>query len=488
MKRFYVSLTLCILCLVTKAQDSLFKYQVEAQGIYNSNGQVPFWFRSNQFGSVPLSGASTSFIARAVKDFASDKSKFFDWAAGFEGRANLGKEAQATLIEGYAKIRLGMFQLKGGRSKEVTGIVGDSSLSSGSFSVSGNALGIPQVSLSVPEYYTIPVFDGLFAVKGNFAHGWLGTLPLGVDYRIQKSKTYFHQKSLYARIGKIHSKLKFYGGFNNQVFWGNYNNIFPESYDDLTTWSEFVKVVFGQVHEGSKVGNHIGSVDVALEFQLKNIKILMYRQNLYDIGALSKLANLRDGLSGLTITNNSQVQNGRVHWHKLLFEVFYTKNQAGESWSKPTKSGAENYYNNYQYENGWSYQHQSIGNPFITDRRYAVDNLASHPSNYFINNRLILIHMGLEGSLNNILIRSKLSFSRNYGTFRTSGGKYRLFGNVLEADPTLYFTPVNQFSYYLEGRKSFKNNIQVGLMLAGDQGKLLYNSTGIKASIAKSFN
>jgi hypothetical protein len=487
MKKFYLSLVLSSIATLAQAQEQPIRYQVEAQGIYNSDERVPFWFRSNQFGSVPLEGASGSFLGKVVKDYDAERSALLDWGFGLEGRANLGKEAQGTLIEAYGKLRLGIFQLKAGRSKEISGLVGDSLLSSGSFSISGTALGVPQVSLSIPEFYTIPVFNGMFAIKGNFAHGWLGTLPLREDGRIPEAKTYFHQSSFYGRIGKPEGHFKVYGGFNHQAFWGNYSEIFSRRYEPISTWQEFIKVVTGQKYNGSKVGNHTGSIDLAAEYEFPGVKVKAYRQHLYEIGALAELANLRDGLNGLTFTNLNVDESRSLIWKKLLLEVFYTKNQAGEAWSKTTESGAENYYNNYQYDNGWSYYGLNLGSPFITDRQFARDELAGHPTQHFINNRLFLMHLGFEGAVKDIMIRTKLSYSRNYGTFRTSAGPYRLFEQVVQADPNLYFTPVNQFSFYLEGRKAFRNNVVAGLMLAGDNGRLLYNSAGVIASISKSF-
>src|SRR5579875_1987042 len=91
---------------------------VEAQGIYTSNGQVPFWMRSDQFGSIPLSGASGSLIASVGKQYDSSRKKLFDWEFGLEGRANVGNTSQFILVEADAKLRLGVVELKGGRSKD----------------------------------------------------------------------------------------------------------------------------------------------------------------------------------------------------------------------------------------------------------------------------------------------------------------------------------------------------------------------------------
>ena len=84
-----------LLCLLVagsaSGQDSTYNFTVQTLGGYTTPGLVPFWLRSNQFGSIPIDGASLSFIGAARKDFDLSKDKLFDWGASFEGRANLGK-------------------------------------------------------------------------------------------------------------------------------------------------------------------------------------------------------------------------------------------------------------------------------------------------------------------------------------------------------------------------------------------------------------
>ena len=117
---------------------------------------------------------------------------------------------------------------------------------------------------------------------------------------------------------------------------------------------------------GHRMGNSLGSIDLGFEYEFKNVRLLAYRQNLYDAGALYYLANIRDGLNGLSLVNKNYINKG-FQWKKILVEVLYTKNQAGESWSHLTKSsGDEDYYNHYQYIQGWSYNGIGIGNPFIS--------------------------------------------------------------------------------------------------------------------------
>ncbi|WP_448636346.1 hypothetical protein [Pedobacter panaciterrae] len=109
--------------VVVKTNAQIFdKIQTEAelQATGTTGDVVPFWMRSNQYGSVPLEGVSGSLILRAYKPYSqylqtdsnSNRKKLVDWGMGFEGRGNAGNKSNLTLIEAYAKLRVGVFQLK----------------------------------------------------------------------------------------------------------------------------------------------------------------------------------------------------------------------------------------------------------------------------------------------------------------------------------------------------------------------------------------
>ena len=450
---------------------------LEGQAIFTSNNQVPYWMWANQYGSIPLSGFSTSIIGSASKEYESTgsykgrDSKLFDWGAGFEGRVNIGEETEAILIEAYAKARLAMFELKAGRSKDVVGLV-DTTLTSGAFSISGNALGIPKIEISIPEFYALPFWDGLLAFKGNFAHGWLGSPR--VHYRNDGPiTTYFHQKSLYGRLGKADWRVHFYGGFNHNAFWGNTKDYIPSF--KLSDWQEYWYTVTGKVNNFSKTGNHLGSIDLGLQYDFDKVSVFGYRQQFYDIGGLYHLSNIADGLNGLSIRNNSK-SRGSFKWDKFLFEFLYTKSQGGELKAKITPSGDENYYNSYIYAEGWSYNHVALGTPLITTTPAAREGQVSDESDYFLNNRVVAFHLGFQGSLYDWNILSKLTYSQNYGTYGSSPIGHSL--NTRRSRPYGLFEKVNQFSGYLEAQKAFSDNWNFGLVLAVDQGKLYNESIG----------
>lgn len=482
------ALLLLIAGTTAAGQDGSYNLTLHTLGGYTTPGTVPFWLRANQYGSIPLSGASLSFIGAASKDYDTSGDRLFDWGASFEGRANLGKGSDLTLIEGYGKVRIGIFELRGGRSKKITGLC-DSTLTSGSWAISGNSPGIPEVELAVRDYWTLPFTGELFAFKGNLSHGWMGdvTIQRYIEgaYDTLILPTYLHQKSLYGRFGKPSWRLKLYGGFNHQVVWGSEQEYYLEDYT-LRPIETLFYVITGKKYSNGYIqeerqGNHLGSIDLGVEYRFEKFRLFLYRQHLYETGALAKLANIEDGLNGISVENLSYGEKQPV-WRKLLVEFLYTKNQAGKPWSPEYGSNYEPYYNHGQYINGWSYKGTGIGSPFITPRPYIRDGLATNPEEYFVNNRVMVLNIGGEGTVKNIDYRVRASWSRNFGTYSTTDeeqstgipapGIYGLFGEQ------------RQLSGYLELNRAFSSGWRYGLIVAGDAGRLFYNSLGliIKAS------
>ena len=489
-KVLYVVILILFITSKINSQVSSLSFNIEGWGGYTSNGQVPFWLRSNQYGSIPLDGASLSLIGSARKDYDLSKDKLFDWGASFEGRVNLGQGSNLTLIEGYGKINLGIFELRAGRSKTITGLC-DTTLTSGSWAISGTNLGIPEVELSVRDFWTFPWLGHLFAFKGNFSHGWMGGKDMAryILHDTVHVTSYLHQKSLYGRFGKPSWRLKLYGGFNHQVVWGHEQEYYLSDYT-LTPLETYFYVITGKRYTNGYIqeerqGNHLGTIDFGAEYEFKKIKVLFYRQNIYEAGGLAHLANIQDGLNGLSIENKHPSGNSFT-WKKLLLEFLCTKKQSKDSWSPyPDEVYFESYYNHGEYIEGWSYNGSALGTPFIGTRKYIRKELASDSGDYFINNRMIVIHIGGEGSIKSTNYLYKVSWSNNFGTYNTANpedaegienaGKYGLFGNQ------------KQLSAYFELNKGLNNGLNIGFVGAFVIGGLYYNSFGIFLKASHSF-
>jgi len=501
---------LCLFYGASHAQttDSIPKkgLSIELQGGFTSNNVVPFWMRSNQYGSIPVDGGSGSAIVRSFRDYRqkgewqgkkNNNNSLWDFGYGFEGRVNLGKETQAQLIDAHLKMKFAMFEIKAGRSKDVMGLNGDTLLTSGNFAVSGNALGVPKFEISIPEYYRLKMFGGLFSFKGNFSNGYMGKVLVSPTFtsknNIPELPTYLHQKSIYGRLGKASWPIELYAGFNHQVQWGSEQKLYGSKFTLgflETLWYVNSGKAYGGRGEGiarSKIGNHQGSLDIGGSYNFGSISVMVYRQSFYDVGALANLANIKDGLNGINFTNNAYKKKDKFwDWNKVLFEFFFTKDQAGYPWSKPTKSGDENYYNNYQYREGWTYKGIVVGSPLIIAANTAREGQITHPYNYFISNRVVSGHFGLSGHIEKWDLIGKATYSKHYGTFKTSeyGGS---LGGVYTPPGYGIFKPVNQFSFLLQGERLLSERLYVGGTVAVDQGKMLPNTIGIMAKIRKAF-
>lgn len=471
-----------------KGDSTLYRAGVELQSIVTSNNAVPFWLRTNQYGSIPSDGFSGSLLLKGTKTYqhSAVNEPLFDWGGGIEARMNLANNSQLILTEAYLKARILFVQLKAGRSKEVTGLV-DSSLSVGAFAGSGNALGIPKIDISIPEFWDIPFTKKLIAVKGNFAHGWFGKTSLQEGLASPSVNSYYHQKSLYGRIGKPHWKVNLYGGFNHQVMWGNEKQIEGNDFS-LSAGQTYWYVISGKAYGRpgipvSKIGNHIGSIDQAVEVKFNSITALGYHQFFYEVGGLYHGNNLKDGLWGISIRNNQQQQRGTT-WRKILFEFLASKSQGGELDAPITPSGDEDYYNNYIYAQGWTYKGQNLGNNFFTQKKYAKPGQVMREDEIVINNRLILYHLAINGVFKNWDYLTKISFSSNLGTYASSPDGTTTGGDRFIYPPP-YFEKVNQLSAFVELSKKMKQNFRIGFLIGVDNGGLLNNSVGGLIKLSK---
>ncbi|MBA4853948.1 capsule assembly Wzi family protein [Emticicia sp. BO119] len=422
--------------------QSFFKkinYELES-GIYlSTSGKTPFLIHANQYGIVPLETPFIALKGAAVKEYDStytsnNKLNRFSYGYGVNTILNVGKANQILLPEAYFKIRYGVFEFYVGRRKELVGLV-DTTLSSGSYIWSGNALPLPKIQLSIPNYTPI-LGNGLISIKGAFSHGLFDNGKV--------RNFYLHQKYLYARLGKPNWKIKLYSGFSHQVQWGG-QPVTP-FIDNLTgdlisrfpsDFNTYLKVVTGVslnkngegLNTGSpkneawnRAGNHLGSIDLATEFNLRNFDILFYRQSIYDDGSLFYLNNIQDGLLGISIKRKNAFK-GII---RINFEYLNTMNQGGRPEDRnddiPQLRGGDNYFNNSIYPDSWTYRNNTIGTPllspinFVDKNVLANRNLEKYSSSYILN-RVESYSFGIEGKGKNVEYCSKIVLIHNLGSY-----------------------------------------------------------------------
>ncbi len=479
-------LSIAVLPAAAQEQDNAIRYELETGGMISTGKTLPFWMRTNQYGEVPLESGIVSFRGQLRKDYEKQdgKKNRFSYGYGIRGVANVGRTNQLILPEIYGKVRFGAFELYGGRRKEVMGLA-DSTLSSGSYIWSGNALPMPKIQISIPHYTPI-VKSGLLAVKGNFAHGWFGSDEFTKSYLL-------HQKSIYVRLGKPEWHFRLHAGINHNAQWGGKP---AEPYQQKKTgrWitsygnnlNAYKHIVLGTPvppdedpdlfgegtlsEAGNRAGNHLGSADIALEYDAPDINIFLYRQSIYDDGSLFYLNNIKDGLNGIAFTR----KNGKQGVLKLVVEYLYTANQGGSlgagsaSSVIPELRGRDNYFSNGVYKNGWTYKGGTIGTPFITPWTHITGMEHKGSKNRLIaNNRVKALMIAMQSRAGIFDLTTRLSFSENLGAYSQP-----FSANQTSIQQTVSF-PIRSFI------------LQTGLYY--DQGELLEKNLGLSVALRKEF-
>jgi hypothetical protein len=472
-------------CRNSYAQNNTFKYAVEVGGYYSTNNKIPFWLRSNQYGAIPTAD-NTVLFRQSIESKLDTSNKFFKKNFCFDMVTVVGSQAKIIIPEAYYRIDLGKVAITAGRKKQIYGLV-DSTLSSGSITWSGNSLPIPEIKISIPEYRRL--FFDWFAIKGHFSHGWFGNQ----DY----VKNYFlHQKSLYARIGKPNSKLKLYGGILHNAQWGGTPK-YTVPVDDpryieggfAKDWVAFRNIVFPLINPGydstsgysrydyeNRFGNHLGQIDMGGELNFKNLKILGYKQIIFETGqTFSSLTNIDDGLYGLSFENKKE----NPIFKKVVFEFLHTTNQgiyrAGllrliGFYGKHYGTNQNFYFNHGQYLDGWSYNDLTIGTPFMIPDPEIRSEKRTPWDNFLVNNnRIKALYTGVHAKLNSVDLEFKMSVSRNFGSPR-----FEQFGT---ADQTSFAVKASIPAVKMKGL------INVGIGI--EQGDLINDNYGFSVTFKR---
>ena len=473
--------------LKTHAQNILSGTQYQVSGGAYLSGKTPFWLGANQYGLVPTEGPFVALQASVFKEYdsttvSSGGKRKFGLGYGAQLRVNAGKRSQILLPEAFLKLRFGAFELYGGRRKEMIGLI-DTTLSMGSYIWSGNALPLPKIQISIPNYTSI-IGRGLISIKGAFAHGWFGKQAYTKGY-------YLHQKWLYGKIGRDSWRFNFYGGINHQVQWGGYSESLKD--DNIATKNGFISadpfvylnvvlpIAWNIPTDGTytpfetlnRFGNHLGSVDFGFSLKTSFADISFYRQSPYEDGQMPEVLLSMDGNYSLIFDLKK-----KEYVNRISFGYLDTRRQGGEitklaQWigKKETHYGeVQNYLNHSQYFEGWSYQSNGIGTPLIIPNQDLQEEFQKKDYKLFtVDNRIQAYFAAVSGKIMKYSYVFQSSLSSSMG----------MFG--LKRDNKL-----KQFSGLVSvGIPLSKLNLESKFNLAFDTGQLYGNIIGISFFIIK---
>lgn len=418
MKNLPILLFLIICTIGAKAQllDSL-QVQVGTTVSVASKDFLPLWLVSNRFGVISDQKFDFSTHVKATNSnrfkFAADEKDDLILSYGVDAYNNdhLGK---VFLAEAYAGLSYKNLKLRAGRFKQVIGEV-DKDLSSGSLGVSGNALPVPKVSLSL-DYTNVPFTNGWVQFKGLISHGWMG------EDQFMKN-AFYHEKNLYVRLGK--KKLKLYGGLQHYAVWGGTRDGYITT---GTSFSDFLDVLMVNIgNDGdmnalrpNRAGDHRGVIEAGAEWENENMKISLNNQTPFDMGQGIDIRNI-DRLLSLNFVNKKK----NAILKKVVLEFIHTT-QMNDFFAIQYR---ESYYNNGVYRTGWEYQDQIIGTPLFINRVRGsnfIEGIQPYdwngptssiaPLSNIISNRVLGGHIGLMYKLTkDIDAKTMVTYTKNYG-------------------------------------------------------------------------
>ncbi len=460
--QFGLVLLLLIKLFPAKGQDSTLRYSA-SMVIFGSTRATPFWQHANQLGTVPLNGRFAMGRWAMAKSYTPGTVKLLQWQAGAELITSYGSKQNIFFTDLFAAIKLGPLELLAGQKNNRTGLA-DSNVSTGSLAVSENARPFPRIQLAIPEFYPLWFTAGFVSLKASYSDGVLTDSPLLYGDTKYRPVTFFHQKTLYLRLGMPDQRLAFYTGFNHQVIWGGENRIWPA--DSINRTRAYFHAITGKALGYKKTGLHFGTIDVAAEWTGLNWTYLLYRQNIFETGSLYRIINFEDGLNGLRIKRTNPLpENTRFFaLQTLVLEFISTKSQL----NRHTPFGLSiyeqaNYFNSFLYQTGWSYRGSGIGTPLASAQSTTDNKLPSNPTLYTNNNRFLALHTGVAATWLGTALVFKGTYSLNYGSYLTpfDAGK-------------------QQISLFLSAERkiSFWKGLHVIGSISSDYGKLYPNSTG----------
>ena len=424
--------------------------------ISSSGSAAPTWLQANRNGEISALPHSGN-LSLGIQKNATRPNRWYDYDFGvvLTGRI-AGSQLSATprQIEGtgffsqlYAHVRLYIVDITAGIKPEYWG-AGDEELSSGSLLFSQNAHPIPRISIGLERWTPIPGLFGYAELKGGLTHGWLG------DQSETVKGTLLHHKYIGGRLGgKLPVNVSY--EFHHVAQWGGYSSVYGDLGNDLHAFKTAFLVQSGGTMANDQInaqGNHIGFQQLALDVKGEGWKVTAYWQVMQEDGPIRFIGttmNNKDGLWGVSAT-----QSRWPFIQGVTYEFLHTTDQSGPFHDKDgcVYGGADNYYTNSIYRQGWSYYGRIIGTPLLS----------------LSNNRVMAHHVGVKGDIYGYRYRVMVTYADNYGTYNSQERSHNT-------------------AVLLEVRKHVEQawGLDFGVALGGDFGTQWGNRFGAQVTISK---
>lgn len=406
-------------------------YKVEAQASL-SDGHTPLWLNANRYGLSSLEEANGYVRGQVVRGLQADSARRWGVGYGVDVAVPLHYTSDVVVQQAFVETRWLHGVLSVG-AKERPMELKNNELSSGAQTLGINARPVPQVRLSLPQYWTIPALGRWLHVKGHLAYGMMTDDDWQADFTARASKhtrnVLYHSKAGYLKIGSEERfvPLSLEVGVEMATLFGG-TSYAPDGSGNMVATrngsgvKSFFKALLpggadapetGTVYQNEE-GDILGSWVVRLNYDSDAWKLGLYADKFfedhssmffvdYDGYGVGDEWNVRkkhhyflydfkDWMLGAELN----LKYGR--WLRdIVVEFVYTKYQSGPVYHDHSPgrsehiSGVDNYYNHYIFS-GWQHWGQAIGNPLYRSPLYNDNRQIA-----FQNNRFVAYHLGFSG-------------------------------------------------------------------------------------------
>ena len=413
--------------------DSL-QYRAELQTTIGTGDHSPLWLNANRYGLSSLKTSSGYVRGALERPLAADNSRRWGIGYGVDAAVAAGFTSTLVLQQAYVEGRWLKGVLTIG-AKELPMELKNAQLSSGSQTLGINARPVPQVRLSLPDYWAVPGTRQWLSLKGHLAFGRFTDDGWQKDFTQQRSRytegTLFHSKAGYVKIGpgpvSVEAGLELATQFGGKaILFENGQKQVIENEGGLKSMVNALLMSGSDATDGSfknVEGNHLGSWVVRVNIDQPSWNLGLYADQFFEdhsmmthyskSGGKYFVYDFKDWLLGV------ELRLKRTDWlQAVVVEYMYTKYQGGPVYHDHTPSwdvqisGRDNYYN-HAYFTGWQHWGQVMGNPLYLSPLYNADG-----SIEVKHNRFVAWHMGVSGQPHQRLhYRLLATTQKSYGSY-----------------------------------------------------------------------
>ena len=453
MNKYFILIIMLLLAssgLRAQGKFSDLEYRLELQASV-ADGRTPLWLNANKHGLSSLDAQNGYARAALMRPLGADSAR--RWGVGYGVDAVLPVNYTSKLIvhQAFAELRW----LKGVLSvgaKEYPLNLKNAELSSGSQTLGINARPVPQVRLALPDYWTLPIFNGWVHLKGHIAYGMMTDDNWQHDFTQRQSKyadhVLYHSKAGFLKIGNedvfcpwsLELGLEMAAQFGGTAYRFADDGTVTELKGETGVkgvWHAFLPGG-GETGEDTYLnvaGNQLGSFLARINYESDSWKLGFYAEKYFE-----------DHSSMLMLDYDGYGQGSEWNVHKkrryflydpkdwllggefsykynrivksVVLEYLYTKYQSGPIYHDHTEGlsthigGVDNFYNHYIYP-GWQHWGQVIGNPLYLSPIYNDDGTIRVK-----NNRFMAFHFGASGVVSdNLSYRLLTTWQEGLGTY-----------------------------------------------------------------------